>query len=305
MRNVGCHIMATFEQIPESEWRARLKSHTTRISPFANERVNRMFDGVKHPVRDFLFEYFSYRPAQLLRWSPGSNSLLQHATLNDLPWTKFFEETPSGLLLRAETFPEHRLPFVQWAEQYLRNIAERPAYNGCFGLHEWAMVYREETVRHQRTPLRLNSDAIASVIESADLGCTHYDAYRFFTPLAVPRNRHQLRRDLTADFDQPGCVHVTMDLYKFAYKIAPYVTGELLADTFLLAWEARELDMRASPYELTAYGLNPIMIETITGRQEYVRYQQELTRKAAPLRDRLIVSYQQILNARTSEPISA
>jgi hypothetical protein len=170
-------------------------------------------------------------------------------------------------------------------------------------LHEWAMVYRESMVRHQRIPLRLSADAIASVIESAELGCTHYDAYRFFTPLAVPRNRHQLTRELTMEFDQPGCVHVTMDLYKFAYKIAPFVPGELLADCFLLAWEARELDMRASPYDLAAFGLPAITIETVHGRQEYVRFQQELSQKAQPLRARLIAAYQSIQRAAVPEPL--
>ena len=48
-------------------------------------------------------------------------------------------------------------------------------------------------------------------------------------------------------FDQRGCVHVTMDLYRYAYKIAPWVRAELIADAFELAWRARELDMRASP----------------------------------------------------------
>ncbi|WP_020473551.1 hypothetical protein [Zavarzinella formosa] len=254
-----------------------------------------MATGTKHPARDFLFEYFSFRPSQLLRWSPGPDCLLENARSEELAWKGVFETVPEGLVLPAAAFPPHRLTFVRWAFNYLNKIAARPAFSGCFGLHEWAMVYREENIRHGRTPLRLSPDDIAGIVETGDLCCTHYDAYRFFTPLAVPKNRHQLTRDTTEHFDQPGCVHVTMDLYRYAYKIAPWVSGELLGDAFLLAWEARELDMRASPYDMTGYELEPIRIEEATGRQEYVRRQQELTRKAEPIRTKLIKVYERLL----------
>jgi hypothetical protein len=291
--------MATCDRLTESDWRGRQRAHADRLSPFTEERVRRMTTGEKHPVRDFLFEYFSFRPSQLLRWSPGAGCLMENARPGDIAWKDVFETLPEGLILRASSFPSHRLTFVRWATDYLQKIAARPAFSGCFGLHEWAMVYREENIRHGRTPLRLSPDAVAAVVEDGDLCCTHYDAFRFFTPLAAPKNRHQLSRPVVDQFDQPGCVHVTMDLYRYAYKIAPWVPGELVADTFLLAWEARELDMRASPYDLSAYGLAPIRIEEAAGRQEYVRCQQELTRKADPLRGRLIVAYTRLLGKPT------
>jgi hypothetical protein len=98
----------------------------------------------------------------------------------------------------------------------LEGIAERPPLYGCFGLHEWAMVYRTPEVRHARTPLRLAPEAIARVVEAEQLCCTHFDAFRFFSPAASPRNRYRLTRDATDQFDQRGCVHVTMDLYRYA-----------------------------------------------------------------------------------------
>ena len=286
--------MATCDRLTEAEWRGRQRTHAERLAPFAEERVRRMAAGEKHPVRDFLFEYFSFRPSQLLRWSPGPDCLLENARPADVAWQGVFETRPDGLILHASAFPSHRLSFVRWAVDYLNKIAARPAFLGCFGLHEWAMVYREENIRHGRTPLRLSPDAVAAVVEDGDLCCTHYDAFRFFTPLATPKNQHQLSRPVVDQFDQPGCVHVTMDLYRYAYKIAPWVPGELVADTFLLAWEARELDMRASPYDLSGFGLTPIRIEDAAGRQEYVRCQQELTRKAEPLRERLIAAYERL-----------
>ena len=45
-----------------------------------------------------------------------------------------------------------------------------------------------------------------------------------------------------------------MDLYKWAYKLSPATPGELVADCFELAADIRELDMRASPYDLRDHG---------------------------------------------------
>ena len=132
---------------------------------------------------------------------------------------------------------------------------------------------------------------------AAGVRCSHFDAYRFFTPEAVPLNRVPLRRIDTAGHDQPGCVHVTMDLYKWAYKAAPYLPGELMADAFELAVAARELDMRASPYDLAALGYEPVRVETRAGREEYVEGQRELTRRAAAVRADVLAAYERLLTA--------
>jgi hypothetical protein len=79
-----------------------------------------------------------------------------------------------------------------------------------------------------------------------------------------------------------------MDLYKWAYKFAPWVSGELTADCFLLAAAAREIDMRASPYDLAAHGFPAIPIETPAGRDEYAACQRMLAEQGRPLRERLL-----------------
>jgi hypothetical protein len=278
------------DRLPETVWRDRAARHRERLRPFVEDRVARTARGEKHPVRDFLFEYYAYRPTHLLRWTPGPDVVLESARPGDLPWNEFVP-ADGGLALPAASFPGHRRAFVRWALNYLQGIAARPPVFGCFGLHEWAMVYRTPEVRHDRTPLRLAPEAIGRVVEAEQLCCTHFDALRFFTPAAVPRNRHRLTRDATDRFDQRGCVHVTMDLYKYAYKIAPWVSGELIGDAFELAWRARQLDMRASPYDLSALGFDPIPVETPEGKDEYVRGQRELAEKAIPVRRRLIDAY--------------
>jgi hypothetical protein len=156
-------------------------------------------------------------------------------------------------------------------------------------------------VRHPYVPLRLSREETDAVVDSQPLRCTHYDAFRFFTPPAAQLNRYPLTRAATADHDQPGCIHANMDLYKFAYKIAPYCPSDVVADAFELARTAREVDMRASPYDLSGYGFAPIRVETRTGREEYVELQRALATRAQPVRERVRDVYRQLLGSRNAE----
>jgi hypothetical protein len=203
-----------------------------------------------------------------------------------------WESVQGGQRLKA--FPGSRREFVDWAIHFLNSTAERPPNFSCFGLHEWAMVYRQPAIRHQEVPLRLSRPELDAFLESQQLSCTHFDAFRFFSERAKPRNSMQLERTLTAELDQPACIHVNMDLYRFCYKIAPWIESELLADAFALARSARELDMRASPYDLSEFGFEPILIETADGRAQYVRLQREIARLAEPVRGRVLKAYQVI-----------
>ncbi len=79
-----------------------------------------------------------------------------------------------------------------------------------------------------------------------------------------------------------------MDLYKWAVKLGPLVPGEVLLEAFELARDIRTLDMRASPYDLSAWGYAPVMIETPEGKTEYVRAQRGFAERGRVLRARLI-----------------
>ena len=79
-----------------------------------------------------------------------------------------------------------------------------------------------------------------------------------------------------------------MDLYKWAFKLAPWCPSDLIADTFELARDIRELDMRASPYDLSTFGYTAVPIETPEGRAEYEKSQRAFAERARPLRRRLM-----------------
>jgi hypothetical protein len=149
------------------------------------------------------------------------------------------------------------------------------------------MVYRQEDRRHA-LPLRLGQAGTDAVVEAHPVRCTHFDAFRFFTPAAVPLNRVQPSRATQVELEQPGCLHASMDCHKWAGKLGPAVPGDLALDCFELARDVRLLDMQASPYDLNAYGHAPVAIETADGRAEYARRQREFAGRAAVLRDALI-----------------
>ena len=48
--------------------RARAAAHEARVDALVGDHLARRRDGVKHPVHDFLFTDYSFRPAQLRLW---------------------------------------------------------------------------------------------------------------------------------------------------------------------------------------------------------------------------------------------
>ncbi len=275
-----------------AQWQAALNSHAARLAPFVEAHRARRSRGHKHAVWDFLWEYYNFKPAQLLQWSPGLDVELEDGATEFAG--KFWRSTENGAALDISQFPIHRLEGAREILNLLERTAARAPTHHCFGLHEWAMVHRAPQTRHA-SPLRLSDDEIAAVVESQGVRCSHYDAFRFFTPSARPLNLLQPSSDNRAEFEQPGCLHANMDLYKWAYKFAPWIASDLVADGFELARDARLLDMRAAPYDLSEFGVEPIPLETAPGRAHYAARQRQIAERAAPLRARLIVAYQEIL----------
>lgn len=280
----------------ESDWPERAAAHHVRVDEFTAEHRARARNGESHPVWDFLFTYYSLRPRQLRVWHPGYGTVLTGPGAQAYLDRPGYIAAPDGVTV-GEQYCQTRLPTVRFIAGLLRATASRPARFGCFGMHEWAMVYRSGEVRHAAVPLRLGPAGTDAVVESMPLRCSHFDAFRFFTAPAVARNEARLTRSGQVDTEQPGCLHVTMDLYKWCYKLGPLVNSELLMDCLELAAAARELDMRASPYDLAEYGFEPVTVEEPAGRAEYARRQGLLIGRAAPLRAALLARCERLLGA--------
>ena len=162
------------------------------------------------------------------------------------------------------------------------------------------MVYQGQDIRHREsTPLRLSQDKIDHLVSTRTITCSHFDAYRFFSPGALTLNKLKPTLDGRQDSEQCGCLHTNMDLYKWASKCMPWVGSDLHWQCFQLALKARELDMRASPYDLGSYGYEPVKIETPEGRAEYETHQREISQLSRPLRQSIIDMLAQVIASRS------
>lgn len=290
----------------EDDWRAREAAHHARVDGLVGDHLGRRRRGEKHPVLDFLFDYYGFSPAKLRRWHPGARVGLLGAGGDPRAEWKWMTtvDGPSvaegrgaahgaadaaGVTLDAGAFLAARGSAVAFVRELLARTLERPMQTGCFGLHEWAMVYRApEDRRHETWPLRLGAAGTDAVVEASTLRCTHFDATRFFTPEGLARNTQGPTRDTMVENEQPGCVHAGMDVYRWAFKLAPAVPSELVVDCFETATRLRTLDMQASPYDLAALGYEPVPIETPEGRRDYAQRQRDLGDEANALRRRLL-----------------
>jgi hypothetical protein len=278
--------------LPSTQWRSRAEAHAERADALTAGHRARASRGEKHPIEDFLFTYYAYSPSVLRRWHPGAGvELLDAAGDARASWRWYAPgSTPGSLVVDRAAMETEKAPLLATIERILRSTAARPGRFGCFGLHEWAMVYRQDEHRHD-VPLRLGQAATDAVVEAGELRCTHIDAFRFFTPEAVPLNRFAPTRQTQPELEQPGCLHAGMDVYKWAMKLGPLVPGELLLDAFELARDIRLLDMQASPYDMRPWGAEPVRIETAEGKAEYVRRQRAFAERSNALRGRLLEAW--------------
>lgn len=278
-------------RLSREQWRARESAHAARADGLTAGHLARRNAGAAHPVEDFLFRYYNYPPARLRRWHPGPGVVLEDAAgMPRASWRFYRTTADGGVEVDVRAFVAERGPTIAFVRELLSATLARPVFTGCFGMHEWAMVYRAapDAVRHTAYPLRLGPAETDAVVEAHQVRCSHFDAFRFFTEAAAPRNALRPNRDSQVELEQPGCLHAGMDVYKWAHKLAPLVPGDLVLDAFELAREIRALDMRASPYDLRELGYEPVPIETAAGKADYVTAQREFAVRTNALRRRLL-----------------
>lgn len=289
--------------LSEDEWLPRQAAYQDRVRPFTEGFLRRRSAGQKHPVEDFLFTYYSLKPGQLMRWHPGAGVALTGPAAAERTDWKFYrtltpaERTAAGLnpeipavTVDVGAFAAARGTAAGFTRMLLSRTAARKPSLGCFGMHEWAMAYKSEVngIRHEYLGLRLGAQGTNELVENSRIRCTHFDAFRFYAPEAVGLNELTPTRENQRDLEQPGCLHANMDLYKWAYKLTPLLPGDLVMDCFELAWRIREMDMRASPYDLQDWGYEPIQVETPAGRAAYASFQRGFTEESQQLRARIL-----------------
>ncbi|MFT6861628.1 MAG: hypothetical protein ACJAVK_000180 [Akkermansiaceae bacterium] len=281
--------------IPLAEWQERAAQHRARVEGITIPMRARKSRHEKHPVYDFLHTYYSFPLGRLEKWHPGASLLLEDETALEFS-EKYYRRENGTTWLDPGKLTEKGRGRLEWILQLLTLTQSRPPSFACHGLHEWAMVYSGSDVRHHESaPLRLPQEEIDALVSSRPICCTHFDAFRFFAPEARKLNRLSPTLLSREDHEQPGCIHANMDLYKWAYKSSPWISSDLLGKALFFAIKARAIDMRASPYDLSGFGYEPIRIETAEGRRDYEREQMSLFQEGLVIRKDLIVALALIL----------
>ena len=285
------------------EWRELRDAHEQAVHERTASHLERRSRGEKHPVEDFLFTYYPFKPGKLATWHPGAGTAVVVETSADETYfnrrwyTRSQHAGHTVAHVDVGAWEADRGQGATFIRQLLEATVDREASFGCFGLHEWAMVYKQtaQEHRHSHVPLRLSQEETDRVVENHRIQCSHYDAFRFFTPPARPLNTLQPTRQGMRTNEQPGCLHAGMDLYKWAMKLEPIVESATVLDAFDLARAIRTLDMEASPYDVRAWGYGIVAIETAQGKAEYMRRQEDFSLQAQDLRRRLITQIDQAL----------
>ncbi|NNH22769.1 3-methyladenine DNA glycosylase [Pseudokineococcus marinus] len=299
-------VLATAPTVlAEDEWVPVAEEHRRAVEALTAGHRERALAGEPHPVEDFLFTYYRFRPGQLARWHPGAGVVLLGAAARErLAWRGYARwagpdgdvDGPGGVVVDAAGVAASQGRRLGHVRDVVAATRGRAPELGCFGLHEWAMVHGSaadpSVLRHERQPLRLGAAGTDAVVEEGArrgwLRCTHVDAFRFYPGSAVELSPLRPARDTQAALEQPGCLHAGMDLYRAAFLLVPLAPSSLVLDAFRLARDVRELDMRASPYDLSRYGREPVRVETSEGRAQYATEQRALAARGQALRDRLL-----------------
>ena len=103
-------VLAPTLVLAAAEWQRRRAAHEHRVDLLVASHLARRRAGVKHPVADFLFTYYPYRPAQLRRWHPGVGVVLSDAasfTGGD------YVAAPDGVTIDVAGVLERRRPAVE------------------------------------------------------------------------------------------------------------------------------------------------------------------------------------------------
>ena len=105
--------------------------------------------------KTLLPEYYAYRPAKLLRWHPG----MVASCKVKLPATVSLQGLPrdaAGVTVGLSRLSVARIQSIGW----IGDVFGAPRMNRrvqLLGLHEWAMVYEAESIRHPAWPLRITA----------------------------------------------------------------------------------------------------------------------------------------------------
>ena len=207
-----------------SDARPRARGST----PGSRRTWRRRADGRRHPVDDFLFTYYSHRPAALRRWHPGygrrrsparAGVRRAGASTRSRRRRRRPRRRASSLAARGDCW----CAFIRDLLAAHRGPARAArAASGCTS-GRWSTGRRRSEVRHAAWPLRLGADGHRRGRGAAPDRAARTSTRSGSSPTPA-RPLNTLAAHAASDrpaFEQPGCLHAGMDLYKHAYRLTP------------------------------------------------------------------------------------
>lgn len=134
---------ALASRLAASSWRPAAEAHERRVLSLLG---GSLLHDPRHPIFNFLFEYYSFDRKLLLRWSPGPGVGLE-GTGHHEPrvwqgrgWRSLpFDGTRLGFIDPSLAKSSVRSPMRRMVS-VLRKSEGRAPHLNCYGLHEWAML---------------------------------------------------------------------------------------------------------------------------------------------------------------------
>ena len=127
---MGTPVQALLMTRPE--WQEVMSQHHSVVEPWVRPRLTRRSHGLKHPVDDFLFEYYPISPNKLMTWHPGYGTYLE-ATADDLEvFPHVIYEFRNNLIQLRQSWIEQRIEQIHATQNFLTVTSQRPTRTGCF-----------------------------------------------------------------------------------------------------------------------------------------------------------------------------
>ena len=123
------------EHLTRAEWLERETRHQQRADALTAEHRERAARGEKHPVWDFLFTYYSYKPAVLRKWHPGAGVVLAEAP-ERTTWRYYSPVGDSGAMPSLDAFRAEKPALLDYTTRILSSPMNRTGQFGCF-IKEW------------------------------------------------------------------------------------------------------------------------------------------------------------------------
>ena len=275
--------------LPAAEWQARTAAHEARIDRWAVPHRERRTRGESHPVHDFLFTYYSETPGRVRRWHPGVGTALAPPPDGPAPhaewrWYRTGDDgtvapRPGGLPRRPR---QRRCASCTSCSPPPRAGRCSPAASGCTS-GRWSTA---PTSAGTRCPLRLGQAGTDAVVEAHPIRCTHFDAFRFFTP-AGRRPQPPAADPGEPDRDWSSRAACTRRWTSTSGPTSSAPPSPVSCSPTASSWPPTSASWTCGPRRTTCsdLGYAAVAIETAEGKAEYAAAQRGFAaprRRAAP-----------------------